>query len=68
MPHLTEKSIVYAFVFRKLNEQPVREVARGTLAVACVKREAATGRFTGVSIPKSIADQIEVAPPEWLNA
>ena len=62
-----EKSIVYAFVFRKLNEQPAREVARGTLAVACVKRETATGRLTGVPIPKTIADKIEVAPPELLS-
>ena len=63
-----EKSIVYAFVFRKLNEQPVREVARGTLAVACVKREVGTGKLSGVTIPRSIADKIDVAPSEWLNA
>ena len=62
-----EKSIVYAFVFRKLNEQPAREVARGTLAVACVKREPATGKLSGVPIPQKIADKIEVAPAEWLN-
>jgi YbgC/YbaW family acyl-CoA thioester hydrolase len=63
-----EKSLVYTFVFRKLNEQPVREVARGMLAVACVKREPGTGKMAGVAIPSSIADRIEVAPPEWLNA
>jgi acyl-CoA thioester hydrolase len=62
-----EKSLVYAFVFRKLNEQPEREVARGTLAVACVKRDSATGRFTGVPIPKVIADKIQVAPAELLE-
>ena len=61
-----EKSIVYSFVFRKLNEQPEREVARGTLAVACVKRDQQTGRLTSVPIPKIIADKIEVAPPELL--
>src|ERR1051326_3359001 len=63
-----EKSLAYAFVFRKLNEQPAREVARGTLAVACVKRDTASGRMSGVPIPRSIAEKIEVAPPEWLNA
>jgi YbgC/YbaW family acyl-CoA thioester hydrolase len=63
-----EKSIVYTFYFRKLNEQPHREVARGSLAVACVQRDRATGRLTGVPIPKAIADKIEVAPPELLNA
>jgi acyl-CoA thioester hydrolase len=57
-----EKSIVYTFVFRKLNEQPAREVARGTLAVACVKRDKPGGRMRGIPIPKAIADKIEVAP------
>ena len=60
------KSIVYAFTFRKLNEQPAREVARGTLAVACVKRDKASGKMTGVPIPKAIAEKIEVAPGELL--
>jgi acyl-CoA thioester hydrolase len=57
-----EKSIVYTFVFQKLNEQPTREVARGTLAVACVKRDKPGGRMRGIPIPKAIADKIEVAP------
>ena len=63
-----EKSIVYGFVFRKLNEQPPREVARGTLAVACVKREPVTGKLRGVAIPRSIAEKIEAAPSAWLEA
>ena len=63
-----EKSIVYTVIFRKLNEQPTREVARGTLAVACVKRDTATGRMTGVPIPGGIADRIEVAPEEILDS
>src|SRR6266852_2643665 len=61
-----KKSIVYSVVFRKLNEQPAREVARGTLAVACVKRDPATGKMTGVPIPQSVADKIDVAPAELL--
>lgn len=59
-----EKSLVYSFTFRKLNETPLREVARGTLAVACVKRDPATGKMAAVAIPQAIADRIEVAPPE----
>jgi YbgC/YbaW family acyl-CoA thioester hydrolase len=59
-----EKSIVYSFVFRKLNEDPPREVARGTLAVACVRRDESTGRLTAVPIPPAIAGKIEVAPSE----
>ena len=62
-----KKSLVYSFIFRKLNEQPEKEVARGTIAVACVKRDSATGRLTGVSIPQAIADKIEVAPQELFN-
>lgn len=61
-----EKSIVYSFTFRKLNGQPAREVARGTLAVACVKRDPSTGHMTSVPIPKEIAERIEAAPAELL--
>jgi len=59
-----EKSLVYSFVFRKISGEPQREVARGSLAVACVKRDAATGRMKAVPIPQAIADKIEPAPPE----
>jgi YbgC/YbaW family acyl-CoA thioester hydrolase len=63
-----EKSIVYTFVFRKLNEQPAREVARGTLAVACVKRDKPDSKMTVIPIPKAIADKIEVAPGELVDS
>ena len=56
-----KKSIVYDFVFRKLNEQPAKEVARGTLVVACVKLDKQGGKMTGIPIPKAIRDKIEVA-------
>jgi YbgC/YbaW family acyl-CoA thioester hydrolase len=62
-----EKSIVYGFVFRKLNEEPAREVARGSLAVACVTRDKATGKMKGVAIPEEIASKIDVAPKELLD-
>lgn len=62
-----EKSLVYSFIFRKLNENPPKEVARGSIAVVCVKRDPATGMMTGVPIPRAIADKIEVAPPELLT-
>ena len=64
----SEKSLVYGFIFRKLNEEPAREVARGTLAVACVTRDQASGRMKGVPIPPEIADKIEVAPGEPLDS
>jgi acyl-CoA thioester hydrolase len=63
-----EKSLVYSFIFRKVNGQPQREVARGSLAVACVKVDSATGRLKAVAIPKAIADKIEVAPAEAFGA
>ena len=59
-----QKSLVYSFIFRKLNGDARREVARGTLAVACVKRDSATGKLTAVPIPKAIADKIDAAPAE----
>ena len=63
-----EKSLVYSFIFRKVSGDPQKEVARGTLAVACVKKDHATGKLTAVLIPKAIADRIEVAPPEAFGA
>jgi acyl-CoA thioester hydrolase len=63
-----EKSLVYSFTFRKLNGDSEKEIARGTLTVACVKREDSTGRLTGVPIPKAIADKIDAAPPELLGS
>jgi YbgC/YbaW family acyl-CoA thioester hydrolase len=62
-----QKSLVYTIVFRKLNGEPRREVARGTLAVACVKRDPATGNLTAVPIPQVIADKIDAAPAEVLG-
>jgi acyl-CoA thioester hydrolase len=62
------KSIVYTFVFRKLNDKPPREVARGTLAVASVKVGKPGGKMTGIPIPKALADKIEVAPEELVNS
>jgi len=59
-----KKSLVYTFVFRKLNEQPAKEVARGMVAVACVKRDKSSGKMTGIPIPKALADKIEVAAEE----
>lgn len=59
-----EKTIAYAFVFKKLNEQPAKEVARGNLVVACASRDPRSGRLKGVPIPQAIASLIEPAPPE----
>jgi YbgC/YbaW family acyl-CoA thioester hydrolase len=59
-----KRSLAYSFIFRKLNEQPPKEVARGTLVVACVKRGKPGGKMTSTPIPKAIADKIEVARGE----
>ena len=61
------KSIAYTFIFRKLNEHPVQEVARGTLVVACVTRDHASGKMRAVSIPHAISNQIEAAPKDLLE-
>jgi YbgC/YbaW family acyl-CoA thioester hydrolase len=62
-----EKSIAYTFIFRKLNEKPIREVARGSVVTACVTRDKVSGRMMAVSIPREIAEVIEVAPSELLT-
>ena len=62
-----EKSIVYAFSFWKVNGDPL-EVARGSLAVACVRRDGSNGRIKGVPIPPEIAEKIEAAPKELLES
>jgi hypothetical protein len=62
-----QKAIAYAFIFRKLNEQPAREVARGNVVVACVTRDQSTGKMVAVPIPMAIADKIEDAPKELLE-
>src|SRR5436853_1930816 len=48
-----EKSIVYSFIFRKVSGDPQREVARGSLSVACIKRDPVTGKLRAVPIPKA---------------
>lgn len=58
-----ERSLVYTFIFRKKNADPVEEVARGNLAVACIRKDA-SGRMSSVPIPREIADRIEAAPAE----
>lgn len=62
----SSKSLSYVFRFRKLNATPPVEVARGALTVVCVMRDA-QGRMKATTIPKAIADQIQVAPAELLR-
>jgi len=54
------KSLSYEFIFRKLNAASPIEVARGTLTVVCVTHQ--NGSMKAATIPKEIADKIEVAP------
>jgi acyl-CoA thioester hydrolase len=59
------KSLAYIFKFRKLNGAAPVEVARGSLTVVCVTKQA-NGKFSAASIPEAFADQIQVAPAEML--
>jgi len=58
------KSLKYVFRFRKLNATPPTDVARGSLTVVCVTHQ--HGKMSAATIPKIIADKIEVAPKEML--
>ena len=60
------KSLGYLFKFRKLNGASPVEIARGRLTVVCVTRNS-EGVMKSVTIPKSVADRIHVAPPELLG-
>ena len=59
------KSLSYLFKFRKLNGPEPVEVARGSLTVVCVTKQA-DGKMAAAPIPKVFADKIEVAPKELL--
>jgi YbgC/YbaW family acyl-CoA thioester hydrolase len=59
------KSLSYLFKFRRLNDPPSTEVARGIVTVVCVKSEPG-GKMRACSIPQSLAAKIQVAPPELL--
>ena len=59
------KSLSYQFHIRKLNGRPQVEVARGTLTVVCVTHQG--GVLKAATIPKEIADKIEVAPAGLLQ-
>lgn len=59
------KSLSYLFKFRKLNGAKPIEVARGSLTVVCVTKQA-DGKMAAAPIPKEFADKIEVAPAESL--
>lgn len=55
------RSLMYTIIVRKLDGT---EVARGTLGVACIRKDAATGEMRATQIPEEIAALIEVAPVE----
>jgi len=60
------KSLSYAFRLVKLNAAPPIEVAQGSLTVVCVRHK--EGKMQAATIPPAIAEKIEVAPLELLNA
>jgi acyl-CoA thioester hydrolase len=60
------KSLSYLFRFFRITASPVVEVARGSLTVVCVTHQ--DGKMRSTTIPKSIADKIETAPRELLEA
>ena len=60
------KAVRYQFRFRKLNEEPVVEVARGEMIIVCVQHFP-DGTMASAAIPPEIAEKIQIAPPELLN-
>ncbi len=60
------KALTYLFRIWKLNSAPPVESARGKITVVCVSR-GEDGQMKSHQIPKSLADQIEVAPTGLLG-
>ena len=59
------KSLSYVYRFRKLGTTPAVEVARGSVTAVCITHQ--EGRMRASTIPKAVADKIEVAPKELLE-
>ena len=59
------KALSYVFKFIKLNGGPPVEVARGGLTVVCVRHDGV--KMTACTIPKALAEKIDVAPAEMLE-
>src|SRR3954471_22807337 len=55
------KALTFAFRFRNLGVSPPVEVARGKLTIVCVVHQP-NGAMAAHTIPKEIAEKIEVAP------
>ncbi|HLQ45736.1 MAG TPA: acyl-CoA thioesterase [Planctomycetaceae bacterium] len=56
-----ERALTYDCIFRRVNPEPVVEVAHGALTVVCVTRDE-SGKMRAALIPDHIAGRIEVAP------
>ncbi len=61
------RSLSYAFRFRKLTGEDSVEVARGVLTIVCVTHRPG-GPMGAATLPPQIADAIQVATTELLNA
>lgn len=55
------RSLTYQFRFRRLNESPSREVARGRLTVVSAARQE-DGSLKAAPLPKVLTEAIQVAP------
>ena len=62
-----EKSLVYAFIFRKLADDSRTVVARGSMTSICCAIDEQTRTMKAVTIPEVISAKIDVAPPERLE-
>ena len=60
------QSLTYQFRFSRMRDSHAKEVARGRLIVACVKRQA-DGAFKAVPLPEALADKIQQAPARLLD-
>mgnify|MGYP001296487317 CR=1 FL=1 len=61
---IRKRSISYTFIFRKVVEENIKEVARGELTVVCATRQPGKKDYKSVPIPREILKKIQPATPQ----
>lgn len=59
---ITSKTILYSFLFEKVEGEELKEIAQGEIRVICVSVDEDTNTMRSVSIPAEIRNQLETAP------
>lgn len=64
---VTERTLRYNFVLRRLGQDPGQVVARGESTIACIGMEKGRPLLKSIPFPQELVSQLEAAPPELLE-